>query len=209
MKRVGSFLGDWWRLVVPYFKSEERWIAIALLVGAIVLTLSSVAVNVAYNEWSRRFFDTFQNKDEPGFWLEMINFSWIAGLTIAFAIARGLVSPYLRLRWRRWLTKQYLAHWLDSRGYYRIELERKIDNADQRISEDLRQLGLYTMQLAAGRDRRRGNPGLVPVHPVAALGRAVARLPSASTLTSRATWSGWRWSTPSSAPGSPTWSAAG
>src|SRR4249920_3713177 len=86
MKRVGSFLGDWWRLVVPYFKSEERWIAISLLVGAIVLTLSSVAVNVAYNEWSRRFFDTFQNKDEPGFWLEMINFSWIAGLTIAFAI---------------------------------------------------------------------------------------------------------------------------
>ena len=150
MKRVGSFLGDWWRLVVPYFKSEERWIAISLLVGAIVLTLSSVAVNVAYNEWSRRFFDTFQNKDEPGFWLEMINFSWIAGLTIAFAIARGLVSPYLRLRWRRWLTKQYLAHWLDSRGYYRIELERKIDNADQRISEDLRQLGLYTMQLVLG-----------------------------------------------------------
>src|SRR5882672_9192441 len=109
MKRVGSFLGDWWRLVVPYFKSEERWIAISLLIGAIVLTLSSVAVNVAYNDWGRRFFDTFQNKDEPGFWLEMINFSWIAGLTIAFAIARGLVSPYLRLRWRRWLTKQYLA----------------------------------------------------------------------------------------------------
>ena len=47
MKRVGSFLGDWWRLVVPYFKSEERWIAISLLVGAIVLTLSSVAVEVA------------------------------------------------------------------------------------------------------------------------------------------------------------------
>ncbi|HEX9525463.1 MAG TPA: SbmA/BacA-like family transporter, partial [Reyranella sp.] len=150
MNRVGSFIGDWWRLVVPYFKSEERWIAISLLIAAVVLTLSGVAVNVAYNEWSRRFFDTFQNKDEPGFWLEMINFSWIAGLTIAFSIARGLASPYLRLRWRRWLTKQYLAHWLDSRGYYRIELERRIDNADQRISEDLRQLGLYTMTLVLG-----------------------------------------------------------
>lgn len=150
MKRVGSFLGDWWRLVVPYFKSEERWIAISLLVGAIVLTLSSVAVEVAYNEWSRRFFDTFQNKDEPGFWKEMIAFSWIAALFIFFAVARGLVSPYLRLRWRRWLTRQYLAHWLDSRGYYRIELERKIDNADQRIAEDLNRLGLYTMQLLLG-----------------------------------------------------------
>src|SRR5260370_7678682 len=112
MKRVGSFLGDWWRLVVPYFKSEERWIAISLLVAAIVLTLSSVAVNVAYNEWNRRFFDTLQNKDEPGFWLEMINFSWIAGLTIAFYIARGLASPYLRLPWRRWPPQQYLPHFL-------------------------------------------------------------------------------------------------
>ena len=34
MKKVGSFIGDWWRLVVPYFKSEERWIAIPLLIGA-------------------------------------------------------------------------------------------------------------------------------------------------------------------------------
>ncbi|MGD9878862.1 MAG: ABC transporter ATP-binding protein/permease [Reyranella sp.] len=150
MKRVGSYLGDWRRLVMPYFRSEERWIAWSLLIGAIVLTLSAVAVDVAYNEWSRRFFDTLQNKDEAGFWQEMINFSWIAGLTIAFAIARGLVSPYLRLRWRRWLTGRYLAHWLDGRGYYRIELERKIDNADQRIAEDLERLGLYTMQLLLG-----------------------------------------------------------
>lgn len=150
MKRVGSFLGDWWRLVVPYFKSEERWIAISLLVGAIVLTLSAVAVDVAYNEWSRRFFDTFQNKDEAGFWQELGNFTWIAALSIFFAVARGLVSPYLRLRWRRWLTRLYLAHWLDGRGYYRIELERRIDNADQRISEDLNRLGLYTMQLLLG-----------------------------------------------------------
>lgn len=150
MNRVGSFLGDWWRLVVPYFRSEERWIAISLLVLAVVLTLSGVAVDVAYNAWSRRFFDTFQNKDEAGFWREMLNFSWIAGLTIAFAIARGLASPYLRLRWRRWLTGQYLAHWLDGRGYYRIELERRIDNADQRIQEDLNRLGVYTMQLLLG-----------------------------------------------------------
>ena len=61
-----------------------------------------------------------------------------------------MVSPYLRLRWRRWLTRQYLAHWLDGRGYYRIELQRKVDNADQRIAEDLRQLGDYTMTLVLG-----------------------------------------------------------
>ena len=150
MKSVSSYLGDWWRLVVPYFRSEERWIAIVLLVGAIGLTLASVTVNVAFSEWNRRFYDSLQNKDEAAFWTEMGNFGWIAALAIAFGVARGLVSPYLRLRWRRWLTGHYLSHWLDGRGYYRIELERKVDNADQRISEDLRLLGFYTMTLLLG-----------------------------------------------------------
>jgi putative ATP-binding cassette transporter len=150
MKSVSSYFADWWRLVVPYFRSEERWIAIVLLVGAIGLTLASVVVNVAFSEWNRRFYDSLQNKDEAAFWTEMINFGWIAALAIAFGVARGLVSPYLRLRWRRWLTGHYLSHWLDGRGYYRIELERKVDNADQRISEDLRLLGFYTMTLLLG-----------------------------------------------------------
>lgn len=150
MKRVGSFFGDWWRLTYPYFRSEERWIALVLLAGAIGLTLASVTVNVAFSEWNRRFYDSLQNKDEAAFWLEMGNFGWIAALAIFFGVARGLVSPYLRLRWRRWLTRHYLTHWLDGRGYYRIELGRKVDNADQRIAEDLRLLGFYTMTLLLG-----------------------------------------------------------
>ena len=150
MKSVGSFFGDWWRLTIPYFRSEERWIALFLLAGAIGLTLASVSVSVAFSEWNRRFYDSLQNKDEAAFWTEMIAFGWIAALAIFFGVARGLVSPYLRLRWRRWLTRHYLGHWLDGRGYYRIELARKVDNPDQRIAEDLRLLGFYTMTLLLG-----------------------------------------------------------
>ena len=150
MKKVGSFLGDWWRLVNPYFRSEEWPIAIVLLVGAIALTLGSVGLEVLFNEWSRRVYDALEKKDEAAFWREIMTFSWLAALFIAAAVTRYVVSPYLRLRWRRWLTGRYLAHWLDGRGYYRIELERTIDNADQRIAEDLRQLGEYTMQLLLG-----------------------------------------------------------
>jgi putative ATP-binding cassette transporter len=150
MKRVGSFLTDWWRLVVPYFRSEESPVAIALLIGAIALTLGGVGLEVLFNDWNRRFYDALQNKDEAAFWQEILTFSWIAALFIVVYVARAIVSPYLRLRWRRWLTARYLEHWLDGRGYYRIELKRSIDNADQRIAEDLRQLGEYTMQLLLG-----------------------------------------------------------
>ena len=150
MKRVGSFVGDWWRLVVPYFKSEDRWVAITLLVGAISLTFVAVGLEVLFNDWNRRFYDSLQNKDEAAFWREIIIFSMLAAGFIAAGVARAIVSPYLRLRWRRWLTRRYLAHWLDGRGYYRIELQRTVDNADQRIAEDLRLLGEYTMTLLLG-----------------------------------------------------------
>jgi putative ATP-binding cassette transporter len=150
MKRVGSFIGDWWRLVIPYFKSEERWIAITLLIGAIGLTFGAVGFEVLFNDWNRRFYDSIQNKDEAIFWREIIVFSGLAAGFIVIYVSRSVVSPYLRLRWRRWLTRQYLAHWLDGRGYYRIELQRTVDNADQRIAEDLRQLGEFTMTLLLG-----------------------------------------------------------
>ena len=150
MKRVGSFLGDWWRLVVPYFKSEDWPWAIPLLIGAIALTFTGVGLEVMFNEWNRRFYDSMQNKNEAVFWQEIVVFSWLAALFIMNAVARGIVSPYLRLRWRRWLTHHYIAHWLDGRGYYRIELQRTVDNVDQRIAEDLNYLGQYTMQLFLG-----------------------------------------------------------
>ncbi|HLG48447.1 MAG TPA: ABC transporter ATP-binding protein/permease [Reyranella sp.] len=150
MRKVGSFIADWWRLVVPYFKSEDWPWAIPLLIGAIALTFTGVGLEVMFNEWNRRFYDSIQNKNEAVFWHEIIFFSILAVFYILNFVARAVVSPYLRLRWRRWLTNHYLAHWLQGRGYYRIELQRTVDNADQRIAEDLRQLGEYTMSLLLG-----------------------------------------------------------
>lgn len=150
MKRAGSFIADWWRLVIPYFRSEEWPIAILLLIGAIALTFIMVGFDKAFNSWNQRFYDALQNKNQQVFWEEIIFFCELAAAYIVLAVARSVVSPYLRLRWRRWLTRRYLAHWFDDRGYYRIELQRSIDNVDQRIAEDLNQLGVYTMSLLLG-----------------------------------------------------------
>src|SRR6478736_5097416 len=98
MKTVGSFIGDWWRLVVPYFKSEDWPYAIPLLIGAIALTFTGVGLEVLFNDWNRRFYDSIQNKDEATFWTEIFTFSWLAALYICVFVARAVVSPYLRLR---------------------------------------------------------------------------------------------------------------
>src|SRR5213079_1864712 len=101
MKRAGSFVGDWWRLASPYFKSEERFIAILLLVAVVVLTLSSVWLEVLFNDWYRRFYDALEKKNEVAFWIEIKVFTWLAFLFIVAGVARFLVRPYLELRWRR------------------------------------------------------------------------------------------------------------
>jgi vitamin B12/bleomycin/antimicrobial peptide transport system ATP-binding/permease protein len=45
----------------------------------------------------------------------------------------------LQIRWRRWLTNQYLTDWLADRNYYRMQLkDNDTDNPDQRIAEDFR-----------------------------------------------------------------------
>ena len=126
MKKVGSFIGDWWRLVVPYFKSEERWIAIPLLVGAISLTLSRPSAWKCCSTTGTGASTTAsRTRTKPVFWREITIFSVVGGRSSSrVGVSRAVVSPYLRLRWRRWLTRRYLAHWLDGRGYYRIELQR-------------------------------------------------------------------------------------
>ena len=91
MQRVGSFIGDWWRLVIPYFRSEDWKYAIPLLLGAIALTFTGVGFEVLFNEWNRRFYDSIQNKDEAVFWREIIFFSWLAILYIMNFVARAIV----------------------------------------------------------------------------------------------------------------------
>jgi putative ATP-binding cassette transporter len=60
-------------------------------------------------------------------------FVLVASLVIEF-----VVSSYLVIRWRRWLTHYYISHWLEGHTHYRMSLIGNMtDNPDQRISEDV------------------------------------------------------------------------
>ncbi len=75
-------------------------------------------------------------------------------ILVVFAIAMSVYALYLnqllQIRWRRWLTRRYLANWLADRAYYKLQLESAPDNPDQRISEDLNQFTTYVMNLSVG-----------------------------------------------------------
>src|SRR5712691_2546419 len=139
--RVGrglSFLGQLWRLTVPYWRSEERWQARSLLAAVVALALGLVFINVQLNQWNREFYNALDQRDFEAFGELLIRFSILAGLYITGAVARLYLTQMLEIRWRTWLTREYVTRWLDSRVYYRLELQSLgQDNPDQRIAVDL------------------------------------------------------------------------
>jgi putative ATP-binding cassette transporter len=144
---------DWravWRLIKPYWVSEEKWKALGLLAAVIALALGMVYLNVLFNAWNREFYNALENKDFAEFKAQLWRFSYLAFIFIAVAIYRIYLTQALEIRWRAWMTHRYMDAWLANQAYYRIEQTRSADNPDQRIAEDLNLLTRGTLTLSLG-----------------------------------------------------------
>jgi putative ATP-binding cassette transporter len=121
------------------------------MVAIIALTLGLVFLNVLLNDWNREFFEAIQNKDFESFGPLLIRFSLLAAIFIVGAVFRLYLTQMLQMRWRIWLTRQFLDQWFSQHVYYRLELGRGgADNPDQRIAEDLRMFAFNTLSLFFG-----------------------------------------------------------
>jgi len=144
---------DWravWHLIKPYWNSEEKWRARGLLAAVIALALGMVYLDVLFNAWNRDFYNALENKEYDTFKEQLWRFSYLAFTYIAVAIYRVYLTQALEMRWRAWMTRQYLDEWLANQAYYRIEQTRSADNPDQRIAEDLNFLTSGTLTLSLG-----------------------------------------------------------
>jgi len=148
---AASFLGKVWKLTRPYWFSEERWRARGLLAAIVALSLGLVYLLVAFNEWNRDFYNALEQKNAQDAFVLLLYFGFLASMFIAGSIYRLYLQQMLEMRWRVWLTRQYLGDWLADRTYYRLELTRTAtDNPDQRIADDLRYFTTGTLTLTLG-----------------------------------------------------------
>jgi putative ATP-binding cassette transporter len=140
-----------WRLARPYFTSENRRVALALLAAVVALNLVAVYVDVLLNDFNRDFYNALEQKDFAAFKTQLMRFGWLAFAFIVVAVYKFYLTQLFELRWREWLTRRYIARWLASRAYYKIELfHRGTDNPDQRIAEDVRAVTEKTVELSMG-----------------------------------------------------------
>lgn len=165
--RLGSVLRDAWRLIWPFFASEQRWSARGLLAAIVTLRLSLVGMNVVLSFWSRAFYNALQEKDWDSFVALLFlgrrnaegflpGFCVVAVVFILVAVYRTYLTQWLTIRWRAWMTARLQHQWLSNHVYWRISLaagtERGLgtDNPDQRIAEDVRDFIDDSLALSLG-----------------------------------------------------------
>ena len=146
-----------WALTRPYFVSEQRWVACGLLAAVVALNLAFVYLAVLFNQWNQVFYDSLQEKNSAVFWEQLWRFCYLAFAYIVIAVYKFYLTQLLEIRWRAWLTQQFLARWLSDRAFYVMELARfapaqgaQPDNPDQRIQEDIGQFTALTLGLVMG-----------------------------------------------------------
>ena len=151
MKNLTSTLATIWRLSLPYFRSDDRWPGRILLAAVIAIELSLVAIQVILNQWYNRFYNTLQDRDWNAFVSAILFFCALAAVYTVLAVYQLYLNQWLQIRWRRWMTQNYLQQWLHAANHYRMQLlGDAADNPDQRIAEDLQMFVQYTLSIGIG-----------------------------------------------------------
>ncbi len=136
------------KLILPYWKSEEKFKAWVLLFCIIFLSVGYVWLTVKLNIFTRDLYNAFEQKIYKDFLRQIYKFILLV-IAVVFGVSTiEIATGFLQFSWRRWLTKKFLTRWSKDSTYYHVMLKKdRIDNPDQRISQDLKFLSFYSLEL--------------------------------------------------------------
>lgn len=128
-----------------FLKSHVGGKAKLLIASLVVLMLCINTMNVANSFVGRYFMSAIESRDSHQF----TRFAWLyiavfAGSTLTGVLFR-FTEERLGLLWRDWLTRRITGVYVDRRLYEFFTGEHSVSNADQRMSEDVRQLTTSTL----------------------------------------------------------------
>lgn len=114
---------------------RQAW---SLLAIVLLLSFSVTGINVAFSYIANYFTNALVEKNQNLAYLFVTVYfcGFLAGIPIVAFY--HYVQNYLGMRWREWMTGEFLNNYFKNRNYYEIETNAQIDNPDQRIMEDVR-----------------------------------------------------------------------
>jgi putative ATP-binding cassette transporter len=139
---------QFWRVTGDYFTGRQSISVWGLLGVLLVLVMIDVRLVVLFTYQSNDQFSAMQAAFQGegvakgtaihGFWVAIL----ILGALVVAKVLRTLLDTYLMQRfiigWRVWLTRRLTGDWLDGDAFYRGRfIDQPIDNADQRIQQDI------------------------------------------------------------------------
>jgi putative ATP-binding cassette transporter len=151
MESVMLALRSFFRVALPYFRSEERRTARLLLAAIVGAELALVYVAVAVINWNARFYNALEKRDWNAFYSELEMFAFVIGGAIAAGASQYYFGQTLQIRWRRWLTANYVSRWMADGRHYRARfVAPNVDNIHLRIANDVYLFIQRTHELATG-----------------------------------------------------------
>jgi len=121
-----------------------------MLALTLALTFGNVYVAVWSNELLGRFTDALISVQ----WLQIkpvMGWMLLSGLLFTLlTTARLAADQWLHMDWRSWLTEQLLGVWTSHDSFYRLELDGRLGNTDQRVAEDVDKFVQNTLTLSMG-----------------------------------------------------------
>lgn len=149
MTAMANVLSSAYTLAAPFWDMRKRPAAFLLLAVIVALDLGLVAIAVLLTYWQRAFFNSLEDRD----WEAFINLlttwdasgdAWMPGFGpilvfyVLFTVYLLYLKQALQIRWRQWMTHDFVDRWMADRHYYVSGLGiGRTENADQRIAEDI------------------------------------------------------------------------
>jgi putative ATP-binding cassette transporter len=132
-----EFLNWFFQVVKRYWSSSEKWKAVAILFFLIVCIVASNNLFVAFSGIQNSLLSHLTEKKVPEFQQDLINIAKMGVIIITVLVLRNYAQNKLVLYWRNWLTLDFLANYFSDRNFYKININKDIDNPDQRIADDI------------------------------------------------------------------------
>ena len=110
------------------------WLALVFLLGTVV----AYSVCGAWiTELTKDQTNALINRDTAAFWRLLAIVATLTGMRYVISTVQTVVDNCLDLHWHQWLGQHFLGRYFTRRAYYKIAVDRAVDNADQRMQEEL------------------------------------------------------------------------
>ena len=126
-----------WSLLLLYWRSAQRRYGIKLLAGVAVLAGVGLAIGAYATYLSRDITDALIGKHLTEFYRVMLLAAGAAAVGMLARVFQQYLGGILYIEWREWLTNYFVDRGFAHRAFYRMGRSGKVDDPDQRISDDL------------------------------------------------------------------------